>query len=54
MPAGGGSGLPISMTTRPLKKAVEMRFGILSDKEVRRMSVVEIKSENLIDRNNNP
>jgi DNA-directed RNA polymerase beta' subunit len=51
---GGGSGQPICLTTKPMKKAVEMRFGILSDKEVRRMSVAEIKSENLIDRNNNP
>lgn len=52
--AGGGSGQPLSMTIKPLKKAVEMRFGILSDKEIRRMSVAEIKSEHLLDRNNNP
>ena len=50
----GGSGMPIAMTVKPLKKAVEMRFGILSDEEVKRMSVAEIKSEQLIDRNNNP
>lgn len=51
---GAGSGQPISLTIKPLKKAVEMRFGILGDKEVRKMSVAEIKSEHLLDRNNNP
>lgn len=51
---GGGSGMPMQVTTMALKKAVGMRFGILSDKEIRRMSVAEIKSEHLLDKNNLP
>ena len=44
----------MALTSKPLKKAIEMRFGILSDKEVRRMSVVNVKVEQLLDDDNRP
>jgi DNA-directed RNA polymerase beta' subunit len=44
----------MQVTSKPLKKAIEMRLGILSDSEVRKMSVAEIKSEHLLDRDNKP
>jgi len=46
--------MQMAVTSKPLKKVIEMRFGILSDKEVRRMSVTEIKSEHLLDKMNLP
>ena len=46
--------MSMALTSKVLKKAFEMRLGILSDTEVRRMSVAEIKSEHLLDRNMQP
>jgi DNA-directed RNA polymerase II subunit RPB1 len=42
--------MAMQVTSKPLKKALEMRFGILGDKEVRRMSVALVDSEHLLDR----
>ena len=41
----GGTGQPMAVTSKAVRKARAMRFGILSDAEVKRMSVAEIRSE---------
>ena len=46
----GGSGMSMAVSSKATAKALEVRLGILSDKEIERMSVAEINSEQLLDR----
>ena len=40
-----GTGQPMAVTSKATRKAIELRLGILSDSEVRRMSVADIVNE---------
>lgn len=44
----------MTLTSKDTRKALELRLGILSDDEVRRMSVANIQSEHLLDRHMQP
>jgi len=46
--------MPMSATSHPTKYAVAIRFGILGDEEVERMSVGEIHNDNCVDRQHRP
>ena len=40
----------MAVTSKPTAKALEMRFGIISDELIKEMSVTEINNEHLLDR----
>jgi len=50
----GGTGQPMAVTSKATRKALEVRLGILSDREVVAMSVAEINCEQLLGRDMQP
>jgi hypothetical protein len=46
----GGTGQPMAVTSKATRKGLKMRFGILGEREIERMSVVKITTEHLLDR----